>query len=460
MTFNHRIFREYDIRGKYNTDYNTDFAFKLGRSFVLFSKRYTDKPIQIALGRDARHSSHPLLESVAEGINYEGADVYDLGLITSPISYFSNYHDQNITGAVMITGSHNPPEYNGFKITLDKKTLSSDEIQELKDIILELKDIKSETKGKISSYDILTPYIKRLSEEFSHLKDMPFVVDCGNGAAGSVTRKAFNACNLNPKILFENPDGDFPNHHPDPTIECNLADIKKVLNESDYKLGIAYDGDADRVVVITPKGRTVYTDELIALYSREVLKEHPRSKIIGDVKCSDELYKLLDLWGAKPIMWKTGHSLIKKKIKYEDSPFGGEFSGHIFFNDRYYGFDDALYCSLRLIEIMQNYGEKNLDQLLDFYPKTFSSPEIRIEVGEKEKHELVELYKSKITKWSSKINELDGVRATFDTGWALVRCSNTQPCITLRFEANNKENLDEIIQISSKILKIDLKSHT
>ena len=311
----------------------------------------------------------------------------------------------------------------------------------------------------MSSYDIITPYVKRLSEEFSHLKDLAFIVDCGNGAAGSVVRQAFEACNLKPKILFEKPDGNFPNHHPDPTIEKNLVDIKNALRDSDYKLGIAYDGDADRIVVITPKGRTVYADELLALYSKEVLKEHPGSKIIGDVKCSNEFYKLLRAWGAKPIMWKTGHSLIKKKVKDEKSPFGGEFSGHIFFNDRYYGYDDALYCSLRLIEIIQNHKDKNLDQLLDFYPKTFSSPEIRIEVGEKEKHKLVELYKSKIKRWSSDLNELDGVRATFETGWALVRCSNTQPSITLRFESTNKKDLDKIIQISSKILKINLKSH-
>jgi phosphomannomutase/phosphomannomutase/phosphoglucomutase len=460
MEINDEIFREYDIRGKYNIDYDDRFAFLLGRAFVIFSQKYINKPLKIALGKDARHSSTPLLNSVAEGINFEGADALDLGLVTSPVSYFSNFHDKEITGAVMITGSHNPPEYNGFKITLAQKTLTSEEIQELKKIVHSLKEDGVKEKGSFKPYDIITPYIERLGKEFSHLKDLPFVVDCGNGAAGSVVRKAFSACNLNPHILFEEPDGDFPNHHPDPTLEPNLTDIKKVLSDSNYKLGIAYDGDADRIVVITPKGRTVYADELMALYSKDVLREHPGSKIIGDVKCSDEFYKLLEKWGAKPIMWKTGHSLIKKKVKDEGSPFGGEFSGHIFFNDRYYGFDDAIYCSLRLIEIVQKHEDKTLDQLLEFYPKTFSSPEIRIEVGEKEKHELVELYKNKIKSWSKSTNELDGVRATFETGWALVRCSNTQPSITLRFESTNEKDLDKIIEISSEILKLDLKSYT
>jgi len=457
--FNHDIFREYDIRGKYEIDYDQNFAFLLGRAFVHFSKKYLNKPLKIALGMDARHSSKPLLNSFAEGINFEGVDALDLGLITSPVSYFSNFHDETITGAVMITGSHNPPEYNGFKITLNKNTLTSEEIQDLKHIILNLSETGAKNKGSFKSYDILTPYVHRLSEEFSNLSSMSFIVDCGNGAAGSVARRAFEACNLKPEILFEKPDGDFPNHHPDPTLEENLVEIKKLLKGSDYKFGVAYDGDADRIVIITPRGRTVFSDELMSLYSKEVLIDYPKAKIIGDVKCSDEFYKLLEKWGAQPIMWKTGHSLIKKKVKDEKSPFGGEFSGHIFFNDRYFGFDDALYCSLRLIEIMQKYKDKSLDELFDFYPETFSSPEIRIEVGEKEKHELVDLYKTEIKKICTNTNELDGIRATFDDGWALVRCSNTQPSITLRFEAISDKKLNEIISLSSDILNIDLRAH-
>lgn len=459
LDFNHDIFREYDVRGKYDIDYDLDFARELGRAFVHFSKDHLSKKIKIGLGRDARHSSLPLLNSIAEGILSEGGDVFDFGVITSPVSYFSNFYDEEITGAIMITGSHNPPEYNGFKITLDKKTLTSNEIQELKKNLLNLPTEYSEEKGQRVNYDILSPYVERLASEFSHLKDIPFVIDCGNGAAGSVARRGFKACNLNPEILFEEPDGDFPNHHPDPTIESNLKDIKNRLENSESRFGIAYDGDADRIVVITKSGRTIYSDELMSLYAKEVLKEHPGSKIIGDVKCSDEFYKLLKTWGAQGIMWKTGHSLIKKKVKDESSPFGGEFSGHIFFNDRYYGFDDALYCSLRLIEIVQNSEDKSLDELFSFYPQTFSSPEIRIEVGEKEKHEYVDLYRNKIKSLSLSLNELDGVRATFDEAWALVRCSNTQPSITLRFEASSEKELKRVMDLSSEILNLDLSRH-
>jgi len=451
MNFNHDIFREYDIRGKYTIDYDTTFAKELGRSVVEFSKALLNSPLKIAVGIDARHSSSPLKDSLIEGLCFEGADVLDLGLVTSPISYFSCFNDDSVTGSIMITGSHNPP--------IDKKTLSADEIQHLKNILLNLPNEDTKTKGTLQSFDIITPYINRLAEEFSHLKPFSFVVDCGNGAAGSATRKAFKACNLEPLVLFEEPDGDFPNHHPDPTIEKNLVQMKEKLKSSDYELGIAYDGDADRIVVVTKEGRTIYSDELMSLFAKDVLQSHPNAKIIGDVKCSDEYYKLLKLWNAEPIMWKTGHSLIKKKVKEENSPFGGEFSGHIFFNDRYYGFDDALYCSLRLIEIIQKSGVDSLESLLSYYPKTICSPELRIEVGESKKHELVELYKEKIKEHAQSTNELDGVRSTFATGWTLVRASNTQPSITLRFEAQSDEELKSLISLSSKILNLDLHSY-
>ncbi len=459
MNFNHDIFREYDIRGKYNIDYDTSFAKELGRSIVEFSKTRLNIPLKIAVGVDARHSSIPLKNSLIEGLLSKGADVLDIGLVTSPISYFSCFNDDTVTGSVMITGSHNPPDYNGFKITIDKKSLSSDEIQNLKDILLNLSKTNDKTKGSLQVFDVITPYIKRLAKEFSHLEPFSFVVDCGNGAAGSATRQAFKACNLEPLVLFEKPDGDFPNHHPDPTIEKNLVQLKKSLKDSDYKLGIAYDGDADRIVVVTKEGRTIYSDELMSLFAKDVLQSHPKAKIIGDVKCSDEYYKLLKLWNAEPIMWKTGHSLIKKKVKDEQSPFGGEFSGHIFFNDRYYGFDDALYCSLRLIEIIQKSDVDSLESLLSYYPKTISSPEIRIEVGEIKKHELVDLYKKEIKEHAISTNELDGIRSTFATGWTLVRSSNTQPSITLRFEAQTDEDLNSLISLSSKILNLDLHSY-
>ena len=461
MIYNPVIFREYDIRGKYNVDYDLNFASSLGKALYKFSTDYFNntKKIKIGVGIDARHSSKPLAENLCKGLISIGADVVDLGLITSPVSYFANYALPDLTGTVMITGSHNPPEYNGFKITIGNKTLSSDEIQKLQSYI-GVEEDPDTVAGSLLAFDIKPLYVKRLAEEFAHLKDIRFTIDCGNGAAGSVAKAVFNSCNLNPTVLFEEPDGDFPNHHPDPTLEENLIQLKNAIKENDSLFGIGYDGDADRIVVVTNSGRTVYTDELMALYAKTVLIEHPKAKIIGDVKCSDHYYSILKSWGAEAIMWKTGHSLIKKKVLEEDSPFGGEFSGHIFFNDRYYGFDDALYCSLRLIEIVQNSGGKNLDELLDFYPKTFSSPEIRIEVGEKEKHLMVEIFKKSIRSNCLFLNEIDGARATFENGWALVRVSNTQPAITLRFEGQTEKDLNKIMENCFSILKLQLKEYT
>ncbi|MGH1468513.1 MAG: phosphomannomutase/phosphoglucomutase [Bdellovibrionales bacterium] len=447
--YNSEIFREYDIRGKYQTDFDESFAYALGKGFVQFCKDQTKtSDIKLALGRDARHSSLPLLNAMAKGMSDAGADVLDLGLITSPVCYFSCYQVDGLTGSIMITGSHNPPEYNGFKISLREGTLTSDKIKSLEKYVLGIDE--SALGGSIQTYDIITPYIARISEEFN-LKDIPFVVDCGNGAAGSVARKVYEAAGLSPEILFEKPDGDFPNHHPDPTLEENLVDLKKAVLESKSAFGVGYDGDADRIVIVTETGKTVYADELMSIYAKSVLADHPGAEIVADVKCSQEYFKLLEKWGAKPIMWMTGHSLIKQKVKELKSPFGGEFSGHIFFADRFYGFDDALYCSLRLVEILEKSGA-TVSDLLSEFPTTFSTAELRIEVGEKEKYELVEKYRNAIKDKCVSLNEIDGVRAHFEDGWALVRVSNTQPSVTLRFEAQSEQNLNEIKNQAFSIL--------
>lgn len=457
MNFNEEIFREYDIRGKYEIDYDDDFAFKLGQAFYLFCKKYntdeSSKELSLAIGYDARHSSVPLSTKLCEGFASMGGRVFNIGLVTSPVCYFACYHIPNLSGSIMVTGSHNPPEYNGFKISPTSGTLTGEKIQELKRLFKEITDQPESNKGEILDYDIKTPYYKRIGSEFQHLDDFTFVVDCGNGAAGSVSRFAYKACNLNPIMLFEEPDGDFPNHHPDPTLAENLKDLRKSIKENDALFGIGYDGDADRIVIVDYDGTSIDTDKLMSIYAKSVLEENPGATIVGDVKCSEEYFSLLRKWGANAIMWKTGHSLVKQKIKEEKAPFGGEFSGHIFFADRYFGYDDALYCSLRLIEILQK-TKKSLKELLVDFPETFSTPEIRIEVGEKEKYEIVEKYKREIQKHALSINEIDGVRAQFETGWALVRVSNTQPAVTLRFEARSVKDLDKIKQISSGILGI------
>ncbi len=455
VEYKSEIFRAYDIRGKYEVDFNDGFAYALGKAFIDFCRDTTkNTKIKIALGRDARHSSVKLLTSMAEGMKDAGAEVLDLGLVTSPVCYFSCYHIDDLTGSISITGSHNPPEYNGFKISLKSGTLTSDKIKSLEKYVI---DVSSNiADGSISPYDIITPYVKRIADEFIPritTKSIPFIVDCGNGAAGSVARKVYETIGLSPQILFEKPDGDFPNHHPDPTLEENLVDLKKTVLETRATFGVGYDGDADRIVIVTELGKTVYADELMSIYAKDVLIDNPGAEIVADVKCSQEYFSLLEKWGAKPVMWMTGHSLIKQKIKDLKTPFGGEFSGHIFFADRFYGFDDAIYCSLRLIEILENTG-KTVTELLSEFPTTFSTPELRIEVGEEEKYALVEKYRNEISKDSLAINDIDGVRATFTDGWALVRVSNTQPSITLRFEARSEQSLNEIKGKAFSILGI------
>lgn len=454
MICNSTIFREYDIRGKFNIDFDLAFAERLGRAYANFCKdqAHEGTKVKIALGRDARHSSLPILEALAKGMNDVGADVLNLSLITSPVCYFSGFHIKDLTGSIMVTGSHNPPEYNGFKISLGQNTLTSDKIMALETYVrTETPD--AEIKGSFSDFDIITPYVERIGSEFK-FDGFPFVVDCGNGAAGSVARKVYSACGLEPEILFEQPDGDFPNHHPDPTLEENLVDLKKAVLTSKSKFGVGYDGDADRIVIVSETGKTIYADELMSIYAKSVLKEHPNAEIVGDVKCSQEYFSLLEKWGARPVMWKTGHSLIKNKVKSLKSPFGGEFSGHIFFADRFYGFDDAIYCSLRLVEILIE-TKSSVSELLADFPTTFTTPEIRLEVGEEKKHELVKKYKEEIEPQCVSLIETDGVRAHFEDGWALVRVSNTQPAVTLRFEAKSEKNLNKIKQQAYTILGLD-----
>lgn len=450
---NKTIFREYDIRGRYNIDFDDAFAYALGRAFAKFCLQENPaKNLKIALGKDARHSSTPLMDSLAQGLKDEGVKVLDLGLVTSPLTYFACFHIEDLDGAIMITGSHNPPDYNGFKISYGKTTLTSEKIKVLEKLVDNLTQ-EDKKLGSIESYDIKSPYLERLKKEFS-FEGLNFIADCGNGAAGSIARSAFEVCGLNPHILFEEPDGDFPNHHPDPTLEENLVDLKKAIAEKDASFGVGYDGDADRIVIVSEKGKTVYADELMSIYAKYVLEEHPGAQIVADVKCSEEYFTLLKKWGADAIMWKTGHSLIKQKVKELKSPFGGEFSGHIFFNDRFYGFDDAIYCTLRFIEILEK-SKKSVSELLEEFPTTFSTNEIRIEVGEKEKYELVEKYINEILPQAKSINKLDGARVTFENGWALVRVSNTQPSVTLRFEAQSQEALNRILEVSQKVLRLE-----
>lgn len=438
------IFREYDIRGVYDVDYDLDFAEQLGRAFISYiSKKTQIKNPRVTLGYDARLSSPDIAKRLTDGMVASGAQVFQLGQITSPISYFSTFHMKNISGGIMITGSHNPPEYNGFKISVGNTTIHGSEIKRLETII-NAKDFVN-GDGSSQEYDIFPEYIKRYKDEFAGIKPIPVVLDCGNGAAGCVARTLFESVGLKPEILFEQPDGTFPNHHPDPTVEKNLSDLKAKVKSTQSTVGIGFDGDADRIGVVDNNGRVIWGDELMVLFSRDILSSKPGQTIVGDVKCSDRLFADVEKHGGRAIMWKTGHSLVKDKIREEKAAFGGELSGHIFFADRNYGYDDALYAGLRVVEILSKTG-KTFDELLFDLPKAFNTPEIRIDTTEEKKHLIVDALKNNFSENTDefKVNFQDGLRVSFKNGWALARASNTQPVLVLRFEANTKSDLDII----------------
>jgi phosphomannomutase / phosphoglucomutase len=436
------IFREYDIRGVYGEQFDSEFAYNLSKAFAYYVHEKTKKTqLRISIGYDARKSSLVLVEKIAQGLQESGVEVYLLGLVTSPISYFSTFQ-LDLDGAFMVTGSHNPPEYNGFKISLGKTTIFGEEIQVLKQIIDAKKTISGE--GSIHNYDIFTEYLERYKKEFGQMDPVKVVLDCGNGAAGSIVRRLFNTVGLSPEILFEEPDGEFPNHHPDPTVEKNLVALKEKVLQTGAICGIGFDGDADRIGVVDHTGKMVYGDELITLFARSVLKDKKGAKIVGDVKCSDKLYHDIAKQGGEPIMWKTGHSLIKEKVKTEKAPFGGEMSGHVFFSDRNYGYDDAPYAGLRLCEILSK-TKKSIPELLEGLPKTYSTPEIRIDTTEEKKVLIVDMVKKAFGSLPDvKLNLIDGIRISFVDGWALARASNTQPVLVVRFESNSEAGLKKI----------------
>jgi len=437
------IFREYDIRGVYNKQFDDDFAYHLGRAYCSYAiKRSGKDKLRLSLAHDARTSSVSLINNLKKAFIDSGAEVYMLGLLTSPMSYFSTFQ-LDLDGAIMVTGSHNPPEYNGFKISYGKTTIFGEEIQKLYSIIQNKDYITGQ--GHAVNYDIIPEYLERYKKEFGQLKPIKVVIDCGNGAGGSVVRKLFNTVGLQPEILFEEPDGRFPNHHPDPTVEENLVDLARKVKETGAVVGIGFDGDADRIGIVDHNGKMIYGDELMTIFARSVLKEKAGEKIVGDVKCSDRMYADISKSGGVPVLWKTGHSLIKEKVKSEKAPFGGEMSGHIFFADRNYGYDDAPYAGLRLCEIISKTG-KNIPELLAGLPPAFNTPEIRIDTTEEKKVLIVEKVKEAFSQPSDefKVNLIDGIRISFKDGWALARASNTQPVLVVRFESSTQDGLKRI----------------
>ncbi|MCB0356191.1 MAG: phosphomannomutase/phosphoglucomutase [Bdellovibrionales bacterium] len=436
------IFREYDIRGVYNEEFDLDFVEALGMAYATMLKNKTQLAHPtITIGHDARLSSPDIVQRLLNGVTAKGVHVLKLGLVTTPISYFSTFTVKDVVGSIMVTGSHNPPNYNGFKISIGNTTIHGSDIKELEQIINK-KNYCANGVGSSRDYDIFADYVSRYREEFGQLKDIPLVVDCGNGAAGSIVRKLYEAVGLHPHFLFEKPDGHFPNHHPDPTVEENLQDLAQKVKEVGAVIGIGFDGDADRIGMVDHEGHMILGDEILAFCARAVLKENPGQKIIGDVKCSDRVFADIEKHGGQAIMWKTGHSLIKDKVRSEQAPFGGELSGHIFFNDRNYGYDDAPYAGLRIIEVLAKTG-KNFRELLDL-PSAYNTPEIRIDTTEEKKILIVEAVKKAYLNSHYQVNLIDGIRISFPDGWALVRASNTQPVLVLRFESSTNDGLQTI----------------
>ena len=435
---NQNIFREYDIRGIVGEQLTDETVAIIARAVGTFFNKNGAK--RIAVGFDARESSPRFRDLLVEGFNATGCDVVLIGRVPTPVLYHTVY-TKNVDGGVMITGSHNPPDHNGFKICLGKSTLFGGQIQEIKEIALSEKF--SEGAGTSENLEVLEDYERDIISKINvGSRKLKVVVDGGNGMGGVTGVPVYEKLGVELVKLFTEPDSNFPNHHPDPTVEENLQDAIRAVKETGADLAIAFDGDGDRIGIVDENGRIIWGDELMILLSREILKGNPGATIIAEVKCSQNLFDDIEKHGGKAIMWKAGHSIIKAKMKETNAALAGEMSGHIFFADRFYGFDDATYAGARVLEILSK-TDKKLSEILGDLPKTFSTPELRMDCSDERKFALV----AKIAEdfaVTNKVITIDGARILFENGWGLVRASNTQAILVMRFEADSEGNLQKI----------------
>jgi phosphomannomutase/phosphoglucomutase len=434
--FKPSIFREYDIRGIADEELMDADLELLGQALGTYLIR--DSGRTICLGRDCRLSGGRIHAALLKGLLASGANVLDIGTVPTPLLYYSAVHFE-AAGGVMITGSHNPPEYNGIKTVCGPGTLHGEQIQQVLKLI-QGNDFESGS-GTVKEIDAATPYVEEIASQFQFARRVKVVLDAGNGTAGPVFHRILEKLNVEPIELFFEMDGRFPNHHPDPTVPENLRDLAKAVRKEKAELGIAFDGDADRIGALDEKGNVVYGDMLLLIFGREILSRKPGATFIGEVKCSQAMYDKLAELGGNPVMYKTGHSLIKAKMKQAQAELAGEMSGHMFFADRYYGFDDALYAACRLLEIVAKSG-KPLSAQLEGVPKTVSTPELRVDCPDDKKFLVVEKV-AEIVRKRHQVVDVDGVRVPFAQGWGLVRASNTQPVLVMRFEATSEKLLDE-----------------
>lgn len=444
------IFRAYDIRGLADQELNDNNVYAIG--LAIGSEALDQGQQTLVVGADGRHSSPRIKEALIKGLLASGRDVIDIGMVPTPLMYFAT-HELGTQSGVMVTGSHNPPEYNGLKIVIGGRALSGAAIESLRARILS-KSLTS-GKGQKQSQAIEQSYIDYIINDVAIAQPLKVVIDAGNGVAGAIAPRLFEELGCETIQLYCEVDGDFPHHHPDPTVEANLADLKQVVAQQQADLGIAFDGDGDRLGVVTASGKSVPADRLLMLLAQDVVSRNPGADILFDVKCTRNLNTLISNYGGRPIMWKTGHSFMKDKMIETGALLGGEFSGHIFFKERWFGFDDGMYAAARLIEILST-TDPDLDLQLQAFPESVGSPELKVDTTEEGKFQIIDQLIERGQFDDGKISTLDGVRVDFSDGWGLVRASNTTPCLILRFEADDAETLARIQALfKEQLLSVD-----
>ncbi|NOY16864.1 MAG: phosphomannomutase/phosphoglucomutase [Gammaproteobacteria bacterium] len=437
--FSHEIFKAYDIRGIVDKTLTTDITRRIGQAFG--SEALSRNVDTVVIARDGRLSGPMLKAALSEGLLASGCNVIDIGMVPTPLLYFATYHLNTGTG-IMITGSHNPPEYNGLKMVMAGETLASDRIQELKQHILD--GNFSNGRGQYSEEDIKSAYSQRILSEGHLSRKLHAVVDCGNGVASEIAPELLTelGCKITP--LFCETDGNFPNHHPDPSLPDTLTDLIRTMDETGADIGLAFDGDGDRLGVVTPDGKIIWPDRQLILFAKDILKKNPGAHIIYDVKCSQTVETEIKKAGGKAEMWKTGHSFIKARLRETGAELAGEMSGHMFFNDHWYGFDDGLYAAVRLLHILAN-DTRCASEVFADLPDTVNTPELGLAMVEGEHHKLMDELIANAEFPDAKVSKIDGLRVDFDNGFGLVRASNTTPKLVFRFEASNETQLEAIM---------------
>ena len=445
MQIHPSVFKAYDIRGIVGQTIDETFAEHLGRAFG--SEALAAGERAVAVGRDGRMSGPGLAAALIKGLASTGLDVVDLGAVTTPMLYYvaATRKKQRCTSGIQVTGSHNPKDYNGFKMVLAGRAIYGDDIQRLRERI----EAERYTvgRGRSAAMDVTAEYEHRITSDCRLSRRMKIVVDSGNGIPGATAPAILRALGCDVVDLYSKVDGDFPNHHPDPSKPENLADLIKVVHATDSELGLAFDGDGDRLGVVTKDGHVIYPDRQMMLFARDILSRHPGAQIIFDVKCSQRLPEAIRAAGGVPLQWKTGHSLIKAKLKETGAPFAGEMSGHVFFGERWYGFDDAMYTAGRLLEILSRFADPSA--VLDALPTSFNTPELNVPCAEGEHHRLVSELQARVADGrlsfpGGEIGTIDGLRVDFPDGFGLIRASNTTPVLVLRFEGHTPDALHRI----------------